>query len=114
MDAAHAQTILVVDDEEQIRRALSDVLRPLGMTVLEADTGATALEIAGVSRPDLVVLDLGLPDMQGLDVCQSIRERSSAPIIVLSARHAEDEKLALFTAGGGGDATQPLSLGRVP
>jgi two-component system, OmpR family, KDP operon response regulator KdpE len=78
--------------------------------VLEADTGATALEIAGVSRPDLVVLDLGLPDMQGLDVCQSIRERSSAPIIVLSARHAEDEKLALFTAGADDYVTKPFSL----
>jgi len=110
MDAAHAQTILVVDDEEQIRRALSDVLRPLSMTVLEADTGAAALEIVGVSRPDLVVLDLGLPDMQGLDVCQSIRERSSAPIIVLSARHAEDEKLALFTAGADDYVTKPFSL----
>jgi two-component system KDP operon response regulator KdpE len=96
---AHAQTILVVDDEEQIRRAVTEVLRPLSMSVLEAETGAEALSIVDVALPDLVVLDLGLPDMPGVDVCTAIRRRSSAPVIVLSARHAEDEKLALFTAG---------------
>ncbi|MEO8563962.1 MAG: response regulator transcription factor [bacterium] len=110
MDAARDQTILVVDDEEQIRRALSDALRPLSITVLEADTGASALTIVGVSRPDLIVLDLGLPDMRGDAVCAAIRERSSVPIIVLSARHAEDEKVALFTAGADDYVTKPFSL----
>jgi two-component system KDP operon response regulator KdpE len=110
MDPAHAQTILMVDDEEQIRRAVGDVLRPLGMTVLEADSGAAALAIVGVSRLDLVVLDLGLPDMRGEKVCALIRERSSVPIIILSARHAEDEKVALFTAGADDYVTKPFSL----
>jgi two-component system KDP operon response regulator KdpE len=110
MDAVRAQTILIVDDEEQIRRAVSDVLRPLSMTVLEADTGATAIDIVAVSGPDLVVLDLGLPDMRGEAVCAAIRERSSVPIIVLSARHAEDEKVALFTAGADDYVTKPFSV----
>ena len=110
MDAAHAQTILVVDDEEQIRRALGDVLRPLSLTVLEAETGAAAIAIVEVSPPDLVVLDLGLPDMPGVEVCAAIRDLSSAPVIVLSARHAEDEKVALFTAGADDYVTKPFSL----
>jgi two-component system KDP operon response regulator KdpE len=110
MDAVHAKTILVVDDEEQIRRAVSDVLRPLSMTVLVADTGTSALAIVEVSPLDLVVLDLGLPDMRGEAVCSAIRERSSVPIIVLSARHAEDEKVALFTAGADDYVTKPFSL----
>jgi two-component system, OmpR family, KDP operon response regulator KdpE len=110
MDAVRAPTILIVDDEEQIRRAVSDVLRPLSMTVLEADTGATAIDIVAVSGPDLVVLDLGLPDMRGEAVCAAIRERSSVPIIVLSARHAEDEKVALFTAGADDYVTKPFSV----
>jgi two-component system KDP operon response regulator KdpE len=110
MDAVRAQTILIVDDEEQIRRAVRDVLRPLSMTVLEADTGATAIDIVAVSGPDLVVLDLGLPDMRGEAVCAAIRERSSVPIIVLSARHAEDEKVALFTAGADDYVTKPFSV----
>ncbi|HEV7993820.1 MAG TPA: response regulator transcription factor [Gemmatimonadaceae bacterium] len=110
MDAARDQTILVVDDEEQIRRALNDALHPLGIAVLEADTGAGALAIVTISRPDLVVLDLGLPDMHGDAVCAAIRERSSVPIIVLSARHAEDEKVALFTAGADDYVTKPFSL----
>jgi two-component system KDP operon response regulator KdpE len=110
MDVVRAQTILVVDDEEQIRRAVSDVLRPLSITVLEADSGGAALDIVGGSRPDLIVLDLGLPDMRGDAVCTAIRERTSAPIIVLSARHAEDEKVALFTAGADDYVTKPFSL----
>ena len=110
MEAARAQTILVVDDEEQIRRALSDAFRLLDMAVLEADSGASALAIVGTSRLDLVVLDLGLPDMRGDAVCIEIRKRSSVPIIVLSARHAEDEKLALFTAGADDYVTKPFSL----
>jgi two-component system KDP operon response regulator KdpE len=110
MEAAHAQTILVVDDEEQIRRAVTEVLRPLSMSVLEAETGSAAISIVEVALPDLVVLDLGLPDMPGLDVCMAIRRRSSAPVIVLSARHAEDEKLALFTAGADDYVTKPFSL----
>jgi two-component system KDP operon response regulator KdpE len=110
MDAVRAQTILVVDDEEQIRRAVSDVLRPLSMTVLEADTGEGAIAVVAASRPDLVVLDLGLPDMRGETVCAAIRERSLVPIIVLSARHAEDEKVALFTAGADDYVTKPFSL----
>jgi two-component system, OmpR family, KDP operon response regulator KdpE len=110
MDGSRAQTILVVDDEEQIRRAVSDVLRPLSMTVLESDTGAGAIAIVAASQPDLVVLDLGLPDMRGEAVCVAIRERSSVPIIVLSARHAEEEKVALFTAGADDYVTKPFSL----
>jgi two-component system KDP operon response regulator KdpE len=106
----HARTILVIDDEPQIRRAVSNALGPLSDRVLEASTGSGGIDAAATERPDLIVLDLGLPDMQGLDVCHEIRRWSTAPIIVLSARHAEDEKVRLLSAGADDYITKPFSL----
>ena len=108
--AEHAGTILVIDDEPQIRRAVSNALGPLSGRVLEASTGSSGIDVAATERPDLIVLDLGLPDMQGLDVCREIRRWSTAPIIVLSARHAEDEKVRLLTAGADDYITKPFGL----
>jgi len=105
-----ARAVLVVDDEPQIRRAVAHALRGTADRVLEAVTGAEAIDLAAASRPELVVLDLGLPDMAGLDVCLEIRRWATMPIIVLSARHAEDEKVRLLNAGADDYITKPFSL----
>ncbi len=105
-----AGTILVIDDEPQIRRAVSNALADLSERVVEAATGTAGIDIAATQRPDLIVLDLGLPDVQGLDVCREIRRWSNAPIIVLSARHAEEEKVSLLSAGADDYITKPFGL----
>ncbi len=111
MRSGKTPVILIVDDEIQVRRALSDSLMALPARVLEASTGAEALSTALSESPDLVVLDLGLPDRQGLDVCRQLRSWSSAPIVVLSARHAESEKIRLLNAGADDYVSKPFSLG---
>lgn len=111
MTGTKAPVILIVDDEIQIRRALSDSLMNLPARVLEARTSAEALTAAMTDPPDLVVLDLGLPDGPGLELCRRIRQWSSAPIVVLSARHAESEKIRLLNAGADDYVSKPFSLG---
>ncbi|HSQ29473.1 MAG TPA: response regulator transcription factor [Gemmatimonadaceae bacterium] len=101
--------ILVVDDEPQIRRVVRNVLTPESARVLEAANGREAVDLAAAQRPALIVLDLGLPDMPGLDVCREIRSWSDAPIIVLSARHSDQEKVALLDAGADDYLTKPFS-----
>ena len=105
-----ADAILVIDDEIQIRRAIANALRPLSDRMLEASTGAEGIDLAATARPDLIVLDLGLPDMAGVEVCREIRRWSSTPIVVLSARHGEAEKVELLTAGADDYVTKPFSL----
>ena len=105
-----AGAILVIDDEVQIRRAIANALRPLCDRMLEASTGAEGLDLAATAHPDLIVLDLGLPDMSGAAVCRDIRRWSSTPIVVLSARHGESEKVDLLTAGADDYVTKPFSL----
>jgi two-component system KDP operon response regulator KdpE len=105
-----ADAILVIDDEVQIRRAIANALRPMSDNVLEASTGAEGVALAATARPDLIVLDLGLPDMDGVSVCREIRRWSATPIIVLSARHGESEKVELLTAGADDYVTKPFSL----
>src|SRR6478672_4778760 len=105
-----ADLVLVIDDEPQIRRAVRDALRDVAARVEEAGTGSSGVEAATTGRPDLVVLDLGLPDMAGVDVCREIRQRSAVPIIVLSARHSEHEKVDLLNAGADDYVTKPFSV----
>jgi two-component system KDP operon response regulator KdpE len=100
--------VLVIDDEPGIRRVVKDALRPDVSTVLEARSGDEALSIAAAERPDLIVLDLGLPDMDGIEVCRRLRAWTSAPILVLSARDSEDEKTALLDAGADDYVTKPF------
>jgi two-component system KDP operon response regulator KdpE len=102
-------TILVIDDEPQIRRAVHNALQVLDARVLEAATGREAIDRAAAERPDLIVLDLGLPDMAGVSVCAEVRRWSTAPILVLSARHSEQEKVALLDAGADDYVTKPFS-----
>jgi len=105
-----AELVLVIDDEPQIRRAVRDALREVTARVDEAANGTSGVDAAASARPDLVVLDLGLPDMAGVDVCREIRRRSAVPIIVLSARHSEHEKVDLLNAGADDYVTKPFSV----
>jgi two-component system KDP operon response regulator KdpE len=109
-DASRSETILVIDDEAHIRRAVSNALVRSGHRVLEAATGRAGIDIAATEQPAVIILDLGLPDMQGIEVCRDVRLWSRAPIIVLSARHSEDEKVDLLSAGADDYITKPFAL----
>ncbi len=113
-------TMLVIDDEPQIRRVVRNALLSASfgaaedpeqpkVRVLEAATGTEGVDLAASELPDLIVLDLGLPDQTGLAVCREIRRWSAAPILVLSARHADTEKAALLDAGADDYMTKPFS-----
>lgn len=101
--------VLVVDDEPQIRRVVSNALRDTVDRVIEAATGRDAIDLAAAERPILIILDLGLPDIPGISVCTEVRAWSSAPIIVLSARHSDSEKVRLLDAGADDYITKPFS-----
>ncbi len=105
-----AANILIIDDEPQIRSAVKNALREVADRIGEAATGAEGLTAAVTERPELVVLDLGLPDSAGVDVCRELRRILAAPIIVLSARHSEDEKVLLLNAGADDYVTKPFSV----
>lgn len=103
------QTALVIDDESQIRRAVSNALADDFAKVVEAATGDEGLHLAALEKPSLIVLDLGLPDTTGVAVCIEIRKTSDAMILVLSARHADQEKATLLDAGADDYVTKPFS-----
>jgi two-component system, OmpR family, KDP operon response regulator KdpE len=103
------QTLLVIDDEPQIRRAVRHAFEAKDVRVVEAATAAQGIDLAAAERPDLIVLDLGLPDTVGLEVCREVRKWSDAPILVLSARHSDEEKVTLLDAGADDYVTKPFS-----
>ncbi len=105
-----ARALLVIDDEHQIWRAVANAMRGTAERVLEAATAAEGLQLAATELPDLVVLDLGLPDRDGIEVCRELRRYTSIPIVVLSARHSEQEKVKLLEAGADDYITKPFSL----
>jgi two-component system KDP operon response regulator KdpE len=100
--------ILVVDDEPNILSTLAPLLRARGYDVLTAMNGRSAVETAERDKPDLVVLDLGLPDIDGVEVCRIIRESQSVPIIVLSARGSESDKVRALDIGANDYMTKPF------
>jgi two-component system KDP operon response regulator KdpE len=100
--------ILLVDDETAIQRALAPLLRARGYDVDIAGTGADALQAFVARPPDLIVLDLGLPEMEGTEVCRRIRAESAVPIIVLSARGAEADKVTALDLGADDYVTKPF------
>ena len=102
-------TVLVIDDETNIRSIVRAAVEADGGTVYEAASAATGMALARAERPGLVVLDLGLPDRDGLEVCRALRDWSSAPILVLSARHSDEEKARLLDAGADDYITKPFS-----
>jgi two-component system KDP operon response regulator KdpE len=102
--------ILVVDDEPQIRRALSLHLGARGYEVFEADTGERAMQVAATEHPDVVLLDLGLPGMDGVLVIQALRGWTSMPIIVLTVRDDEKSKVQALDAGADDYVTKPFGM----
>ena len=105
-----AGRILIVDDEPQIRRFLRLGLQGHGYAVLEAPTAETALRMAVAEQPDLVVLDLGLPDREGFDVLSALREWSRVPVLVLSVRNREVEKVRAFDLGADDYVVKPFGM----
>jgi len=109
MPAAAPHRVLVIDDETPIRSIVRAAVESSGGVALEAATATHGLELARTERPALIVLDLGLPDQDGASVCRTIRQWSSVPILVLSARHSDAEKVALLDAGADDYLTKPFS-----
>jgi two-component system KDP operon response regulator KdpE len=105
--------ILVVDDERAIRRYLHASLNAQGNVVFEASNGEEALRSAAMNRPDIVILDLGLPDLDGVEVTRRMREWTQVPIIILSVREQERDKIAALDAGADDYLTKPFGTGEL-
>jgi two-component system KDP operon response regulator KdpE len=105
-----APTILVVDDERAIQRFLRPSLEENGFGVFEAGTGKSALDLAVAKKPDVILLDLTLPDMDGLEVLKRLREWTSAPVIVVSARGQESDKISGLDRGADDYLTKPFGV----
>ena len=105
--------VLVIDDEEQIRRALRSVLNARHWTVDLAENGDAGLEAAATHTPDIIILDLTLPDISGFDVCGELREWYAGPILVLSVRGGEEDKIRALELGADDYLTKPFSTGEL-
>lgn len=113
VNAAGGATVLVVEDDLSLLGTVEENLRAQGYRVETAVTGAEALERAGIARPDAVILDLGLPDMDGLEVIAGLQGWSGAAVIVLSARAAQQQKIDALDAGAGDYVTKPFGMGEL-
>ena len=107
------QRVLVVDDEAPIRRYLRAALGAQGLTVYESASGLEAINAVLSHRPDIIILDLGLPDIDGIEVTRRLREWSQTPIIILSVREAEQDKIAALDAGADDYLTKPFGTGEL-
>ena len=107
------QRVLVVDDEASIRRYLRAALGAQGLIVYESASGEEALQAVLSHRPDIIILDLGLPDIDGIEVTRRLREWSQTPIIILSVREAEQDKIAALDAGADDYLTKPFGTGEL-
>jgi two-component system KDP operon response regulator KdpE len=105
--------VLIVDDEPQIRRFLRASLQAHDYDVIEAETGKEGIRTCTVQKPDLLILDLGLPDMDGLEVVKSVREWSKMPIIILSIRSDDPDKIEALDRGANDYVTKPFSMGEL-
>ncbi len=105
--------VLVVDDERAIRRFLRASLNAQGFTVYEASSGEEALKMVVASRPEMIILDLGLPDLDGVEVTRKLREWTTIPIIILSVREQEIDKIAALDSGADDYLTKPFSIGEL-
>ena len=106
-------TALIIDDEVQIRRLLRLALESRGYEVHEADSGLLGLQAAAVHRPDVILLDLGLPDVEGLEVLSRLREWSETPVLILSVRDEEQGKIAALESGADDYVTKPFATGEL-
>lgn len=109
-DSMNRERILIVEDEHDLRTMVSDYLSSKGYIPLTAADGATALRVTFEAHPDLIILDLNLPSLDGLDVARTIRSQTDIPIIVASARGAEDERISGFESGVDDYVVKPYSL----
>jgi two-component system KDP operon response regulator KdpE len=105
-----AATILVVDDEPQIRRVLRSTLTSQGYVIIDAKTGEEGVESARKNKPDLVLLDVNMPGMGGIEACREIRRSSDAPIIMLTVRNAERDKVLALDAGADDYVVKPFGI----
>lgn len=105
--------ILIIDDETQIRRFLRVALTSHGYVVNDVGTGKEGLDAVAVFSPDLVVLDLGLPDMDGLEVVHQLREWSKVPVIILSVKEQENDKITALDSGADDYVTKPFGMGEL-
>jgi two-component system KDP operon response regulator KdpE len=108
-----AMRVLVVDDDPAIRRLLRTSLSAHGHVVFEEETGRGALEAVTTGKPDVAILDLGLPDMDGLEVTRALREWSRLPVIILSVRDRESDKITALDAGADDYLTKPFGIGEL-
>jgi two-component system KDP operon response regulator KdpE len=109
----NSATIIIVEDEAQIRRFLRTSLVAEGYQVFEAETGKQGLSEAATRKPDLIILDLGLPDMDGVEVVKGVRSWSSVPVIILSARSQESDKISALDAGADDYLVKPFGVGEL-
>src|ERR1700726_1533062 len=109
----HATTILVVDDEAQIRRVLRATLSSNGFEVIEAASGQEAIEMVVAERPDLILLDVNMPGMSGLEACTKIRMSFDGPIMMVTVRNAERDKIAALDAGADDYVVKPFAIGEL-
>jgi two-component system KDP operon response regulator KdpE len=105
--------VVLIEDEPQIRRLLRTVLPAQGIELFEAETGSKGLVEVGTRRPDVVILDLGLPDIGGVEVVKRLREWTEVPVIILSARTDETDKIAALDAGADDYLTKPFGVGEL-
>ena len=105
--------IIIIEDEAQIRRFLRTSLTSEGYQVVEAETGRHGLLEAATRKPDLIILDLGLPDMDGIDVVRELRAWSSVPVVILSARSQESDKISALDVGADDYLVKPFGIGEL-
>jgi len=106
-------TILLIEDERQMRRFLRVTLQSESYGVIEAETAADGLSQAAMRNPDIIILDLGLPDMDGLEVIKKLREWSAVPVIIISAREQEGDKIKALDRGADDYLTKPFGVGEL-
>jgi len=109
----YQNNVLIIDDEPQIRKLLKISLEANGMKTFEAVNGREGLIQAAMTKPDLIILDLGLPDEDGIEILKQIREWSLVPVIVLTVRDSEEDKIALLDAGADDYVTKPFGTGEL-
>ena len=105
--------VMIVDDEPSVRRFLKRCLKAHGYDMIEAENGEEALNLVALSQPDIIILDLGLPDISGITVMQQIREWSQIPIVILSVKNQEKDKIAALDTGADDYLTKPFGVGEL-
>jgi two-component system KDP operon response regulator KdpE len=107
------ESVLVIDDEEPVRRFLRVALGGQSYRVIEAATGKDGITVVAVRKPDVIILDLGLPDLDGVEVTRRLRQTTQTPVLILSVRGSENDKIAALEAGADDYLTKPFGIGEL-